>query len=225
MSRPYPWLSLLLLLCVVPIGTGVLPIGTGLAPLRGEEKSLGNLEKSSTLTIAGRSVEDYAVELNDENRVVRLRAARSLGAFGFTAGDTLRAALAHEDAAVRYIAAEHLGRIGGKPLEQAKSQLTKLAKDESSLAVQLAASFALCRAGLVDQHLPLLIETLRYPERGTACTAAELIGNIGPTAAAATRTLQEVHAKNRPGVKGGDYHIGGATSNALRKLRPETVEE
>ena len=214
MSRHYPPLLLLLLL-------GVVSVGTGGAPLRGEEKSLGDSEKPAPRAIAGRSIEDYAAELNDENRVVRLRAVRSLGAFGAAAGDTLRGALTHEDAAVRYIAAEHLGRIGGKPLEQAKPQLTKLASDKSSLAVQLAASFALCRAGLVDEHLPLLINTLRYPERGTACSAAELIGNIGPPAAAATKPLQELHEQNRFGVKGGDYHIGGAAMNALRKLRPE----
>ena len=158
-------------------------------------------------------------KLNDENRVVRLRAARSLGAFGVAAGDALRESLTHDDAAVRYLAAENLGRIGGKPLEQAKARLTDLAEDETSLAVRLAASYALCRAGLVDQHLPLLIETLRYPERGTACSAAELIGNIGPSAAAAIKPLEEVHEKNRPGAKGGDYHVGGAAMNALRKLR------
>ena len=174
---------------------------------------------TATVAIAGQTIDGYAAKLNDANRVVRLRAARSLGAFGAAAGDAVRESLAHDDAAVRYIAAENLGRIGGKPLEQAKARLTELANDETSLAVRLAASFALCRAGSIEQHLPLLIETLRYPERGTACSAAELIGNIGPAAAAAIEPLEEVHEKNRPGAKGGDYHVGGAAMNALRKLR------
>lgn len=207
MSRPYFSSLLLLLLSVAPVGA--------------DETSHSATEKNGPRAIAGRTIEDYATELKDESRVVRLRAARSLGAFGVAAGDALRGALAHDDAAIRYIAAEQLGRIGGKPLEQANPALTKLANDESSLAVRLAACYALCRAGLVEQHLPLLIETLRYPERGTACSAAELIGNIGPSAAAAIATLEEVHQKNRPGAKGGDYHVGGATMNALRKLRVE----
>jgi HEAT repeat protein len=205
MSRIHFPISLLLLLSV--------------APVWGVETPRSAADSKTPGAIAGQTIDDYAAKLDDANRVVRLRAVRSLGAFGAAAGDALRESLGHDDAAVRYIAAENLGRIGGKPLEQAKAPLTELAKDETSLAVRLAASFALCRAGLVDQHLPLLIETLRYPERGTVCSAAELIGNIGPSAAAAIKPLEVVHEKNRPGVKGGDYHIGGATMNALRKLR------
>jgi HEAT repeat protein len=207
MSRPHIFCFLLLLLSVAP----------GWA----DETPHSAANKYGPRTIAGQTIDDYAAKLKDENRIVRLRAVRSLGAFGVAAGDALRESLDHSDAAVRYLAAENLGRIGGKPLEQAKARLTELAEDETSLAVRLAASYALCRAGLVDQHLPLLIETLRYPERGTACSAAELIGNIGPSAAAAIKTLEVVHEKNRPGTKGGDYHVGGATMNALRKLRPE----
>jgi hypothetical protein len=170
-------------------------------------------------TVAGRTVDQYAAELNAQDRVVVLRAAKSLGAFGAVAGETLRESLDHQDAAVRYIAAEHLGRIGGKPLETSIERLCELAADESSLAVRLAASFALCRNGLTDDHLPLLIETLDYPERGMACSAAALIGMIGPQAAAAIGPLETVYEKNRPGAKGGDYHVGGAAMNALRKVR------
>ena len=71
-----------------------------------------------------------------------------------------------------------------------------------------------------SEDLPLLVETLAYPERGTACSAAELIGRIGPDAAAAIAPLEAAYSKHRPGAKGGDYHIGGAALNALRKLRP-----
>lgn len=193
----------------------------GVTHVWADETPDSSADNNGPSTIAGQTIDDYAAELNHDNRVVRLRAARSLGAFGIAAGDILRESLANDDAAVRYIAAENLGRIGGKPLEQAKGQLTELAKDETSLAVRLAASYALCRAGLVEQHLPLLIETVGYPERGTACSAAELIGNIGPSAATAIPTLEDVYEKNRPGAKGGDYHVGGAAMNAIKKLRAE----
>lgn len=171
--------------------------------------------------VAGKSVDEYAAQVNHDNRVIRLRAVRSLGAFGQPASDVLAQALDHEDAAVRYIAAAHLGRIGGSGLKRAIDRLTELAADESSLAVQVAAAYALCRAGRVDKHLPMLIKTLQYPERGMVCSTAELIGGIGPPAAAAIEPLEQLHEKNRAGVQGGDYHIGGAAMNALRKIRTQ----
>lgn len=180
---------------------------------------VGALRADDPETIAGRTVEQYAAQIDDGDRVVRLRAVKSLGAFGASAAVPLRRALEHEDAAVRYTAAVHLGRIGGPPLSEAKPSLEKLAGDESSMAVQMAASYALCRVGMIDQHLPLLVDALTFPERGTACSAAELIGAIGPDAADAIEPLEQVYQRNRPGVKGGDYHIGGAANNALRKIR------
>jgi len=172
-------------------------------------------------TVAGRSLDQYARQLSDADRVVRLRAVRSLGVFGEGAGSALQGGLNHEDAAIRYVAAVQLGRIGGSPLLQAKRRLQKLAGDQSSLAVRLAASFALCRLGEVDQHLPLLTESLNHPARGTACSAAELIGRIGPPAAPAVAALVATVEANRPGQRRGDYHLGGAAMNALRSIRGE----
>ena len=170
-------------------------------------------------TIAGKSIEDNVTLLSDADRVVRLRAVQSLGAFGKSAGKALESALDHEDKAVQYIAAVHLGRIGGEPLKAAKTQLEKLAENKDSLAVRLAASFALCRAGEVKKHLPTLVNGLQYPERGTVCSTAELLGMLGKDASAAIEPLEEVIKKHRPGVKGGDYHMGGAANNALRKIK------
>lgn len=176
----------------------------------------------SPAKVAGRTVEQYADQLSDSDRVVRLRAAKSLGAFGAAAGRPLRKALGHDEPAVRYTAAVHLGRIGGEPLEAATERLSELAKDKSSKAVQMAASFALCRCGeqRMEEHLPLLIERLDYPERGMACSAAMLIGDLGPAAKAAVEPLQATYEANRPGSPG-DYHLGGAAKNALRKIQPQ----
>ncbi|MDG2222493.1 MAG: HEAT repeat domain-containing protein [Rubripirellula sp.] len=173
-------------------------------------------------TVAGQTIQQYANDLDHENRVVRLRAVKSLGVFGASAAEPLRRALDHQDAAVRYTAAVHLGRIGGETLEASQQRLQQLADDETSFAVQMAASFALCRQGLVEEHLPLLVQGLKFPERGTACSAAELIGQLGPSAAAAVDPLQQIYDQHRPGVKGGDYHIGGAAKNALGKVRPSS---
>ena len=172
-------------------------------------------------TIAGRTVAQYAALLDDPDRVVRLRAIKSLGAFGLSAGEAIQKTLDHEDAAMRFTAAVHLGRIGGQPLSDAKERLSELAQDESSHAVRMAACYALCETGEIKDHLPLLTESLSYPERGMACTAAELIGRLGSDAKAAVKPLEAAYEKHRPGAKGGDYHIGGAAKNALRKIRGE----
>ncbi|NND97994.1 MAG: HEAT repeat domain-containing protein [Pirellulaceae bacterium] len=169
--------------------------------------------------VAGRTVEQYASELDDPNRVVRLRAVKSLGAFGPSAGDALQKALDHDDHAVQYTAAVHLGRIGGPPLNDATERLTELAKQKDSQAVRIAASYALCRGGQIDPYLSVLTDALSYPDRGTVCSTAELLGMLGATAKAAIDPLDAVYQTNKPGVKGGDYHIGGAANNALRKIR------
>lgn len=170
-------------------------------------------------TVAGRTMQQYVEELQSEQRVDRLRAVRSLGPFGQQAAQPLRQSLDHEDAAVRFLAAEQLGRLGDDALQAAVGRLCELTEEDPSRAVRLAASFALCRHGLTEMHLPLMIETLDYPERGMACTAAYLIGELGPEAKEAEASLQRTHEKNRPGQPDGDYHLGGAAQNALRKIR------
>lgn len=181
-------------------------------------------------TVAGMTISDCQQGLQSEHRVERLRAARTLGAFNEDAAVVLIEALAHDDPAVRFLAATNLGRIGGDPLRDATDKLKQLANakrssddDESAqpLSVQLAAAYALCEAGKTKRYLPALTAAVTYPERGTACYAADLIGRLGPDAAAAEDVLQDAYEKNRPGVKGGDYHIGGAAMNALRKIRGE----
>ncbi|KAA5541011.1 HEAT repeat domain-containing protein [Roseiconus nitratireducens] len=180
---------------------------------------------ASPPTIAGRTLEDWGNLLESDNRTARLRAIRSVGYFGAPAAETLHQALEHSDPAVRYLAATHLGRIGGDPLADATESLTRLAKpdkpDDQPLSVRMAAAYALCAQGQTEDNLPILIDALSYPERGTACTAADLMGRLGARASAAIETLEKVRAENKPGVKGGDYHLGGAALNALRKIRGE----
>ena len=171
--------------------------------------------------LAGRTVKAYSAQIVDDDRTVRLRAARSLAAMGPPAEKVLVRSLGHDDPAIRYIAAVGLGRIGGDTLKSAHQSLEALAIDERSHAARMAASFALCRGGDTTKHLQVLIDALNHPQRGVVCAAAELIADIGPPAREATEELLAVYAKNKPGVKGGDYHRGGAAMNALRKIDPE----
>ena len=180
-------------------------------------------------TVAGQTLESLTPQLSDSDRVIRLRAAHSLGSLAHLNKETgsenatftqvMIDALDHDDAAVQYIIAEQLGLIGGEALQKAKPKLEKLVTAKESLGSQMAASFALCRAGDPAVHLPLLIDALEHPERGVVCSAAALIGKIGPNAKDAIPALEAVVEKHRAGVKGGDYHRGGAAMNALRKIR------
>lgn len=173
---------------------------------------------SDSPKIAGRTVDEYEQDLQDEDRVVRCSAARTLGAFGEAAGLALTKALEHEDAAIRYLAAAHLGRIGGKPLSDAKKPLGELFEKDKSPAVRLAAAYALAAAGEADQPLRLMIERLASPERAMACSAAELLGQLGATASPALSALEKARDENLPGGSG-DYHLGGAATEAMRKIR------
>lgn len=211
MNPPTIWRSI-----TVPLAT-MLMLACSTAPANA----------ASADEVAGRSVKQYAEQLQSDDRTVRLRAVKSLGAFGPSAMSELQKALDHPDAAVRYTAAVHLGRIGGQSPEATETltasaeRLHELMKDEASRATQMAAAFALCRAGQMDAALPLLVERLQSSERSVACSAAELIGMLGPAARSAKPTLESVRAANRPGGSG-DYHIGGAAQNALRSLDSET---
>ena len=170
-------------------------------------------------TIAGRTVDQYSEQLTNANRTIRLRAVKSLGAFGEAAGPALQSALAHDDPAVVYTAAVHLGRIGGEPLKGCVAKLQTIVNNQDSLALRMASAFALCRAGNVDENLSVIIQALEHPNRGMVCSAAELLGMLGRDGAAAVDALEAVYKKHKPGVKGGDYHKGGAANNALRKIR------
>ena len=190
---------------------------------------------SAEAKIAGMTIADCQKDLGSDDRVKRTRAIRTLGVFDQAAGQTLRMALEHDDPAVRYLAATNLGRIGGESLAQSVVILKELVSHGQHPpndtpnsgrethpqpdAVRLAAAYALCEFGLSDQYLKILTAAGSFPDRGTACSAADLIGRIGPEAAAAKATLEVAYEKNKPGVKGGDYHVGGAAMNALRKIR------
>lgn len=178
------------------------------------------LAYAETPTVAGLTLKECVALLDDDDRTVRCRAVRTLAGFGQDAAKPLATALAHADAAVRYLAAVQLGQIGGDGLRDANEELEKIVGDERSRAVQMAAAYALCRGGKLDEPLDLLIERLNDKERGMACSAAELIGEIGPAAARAVSALEQARDADRPGG-GGVYHVDRAAAHALRKVQPE----
>ncbi len=160
--------------------------------------------------VAGRSLAEWTAELPSPSPVVRRRAVLSVGAFGKTAVPVLKKALAHEDAVVRYWAASELGDLG----DDAKSALEALRKlhGEKAIGVRIAAAFALCRIGHVEEGLPTLLEGLKHDERGVWNSSADFLARIGPPAKAAIPTLEA------EGKRGAD-HIADICNEALRRIR------
>lgn len=220
---------------VFPGAPGLALLTLLLVPLSPLGMSAATADQQPPATIAGKSVAQYTAEVASNDRVVRLRAVKSLGAFGNAAAKPLNEALEHSDAAVRYTAAVALGRIGGEGLAAADKPLNKLFKDDASQAVRTAAAYALVAGNAkpvpdkadakdadddqASNALRFLTDRLEYPDRGTVCSTAELLSFLGPKASAAVPELKKVYAANKAGGKG-DYHIGGATKNALRKIVP-----
>ena len=109
----------------------------------------------SAIEIAGRDLDGWKKDLTNDNRTIRLRAAKTIGVFGAEAIETLTEMLSHDDAAIQYWAASHLGNIGAKA-KIARRALIPLANDSSS-SVRFAASFALCSIdGTTKWSKPLL---------------------------------------------------------------------
>ena len=161
-------------------------------------------------TAAGRTLAECSSELQSSSPVVRRRAVLSLGAFAKSAVPTLTQALAHDDPVVRYWAASELGDLG----DEAKSALESLRKvhGEKSIGVRIAAAYALCRIGQVEEALPTLLEGLKHDARGVWNSSADFLARIGPPARAAIPTLEEES-------KRGADHIADICNEALLRIR------
>lgn len=202
----------------LPIRLFLMGLLVSIGTIQGKPFQIACMAQES-VRFAGKTAAEHTALLDSPQREIRLRAARSLARFGSEAALELRETLSHADPAMRYIAAEALGDIGGNSLQQSIDQLSDLQQNDHMHSVRLAASYALCRAGKLDRPLQFMIKTLDYPERGMACASAFLIGQIGPPAIDAKAALEKTLDANRPGTKGGDYHLGGEAINALRKLK------
>ena len=172
-------------------------------------------KNTATVEVAGRSLVSWSKDLPSEDRTTCLIAAKTIGIFGQTAVPTLLEMLAHDDAAVRYWAASHLGDIGS-PATNAVPGLTRL-KNDSSPSVRTAVAFALCRIEGVAKHNGPLMDAIQSKQRGTACTAADFLARIGPDAKTLLPAIEAKHLQITEGK--GDYHIRGALKNAVRAIR------
>jgi HEAT repeat protein len=157
-------------------------------------------------TVAGRSLNGWAADLNNPDAVTRLRAVRSLQCFEAAAVPQLTAALRDQDAGVRAAAACALGELG--PLARDAHIALRRLLDERSGA-DLYVAFALCRLGDRDRALAVLCEALGHSTRGVATTAAELLGRAEVTEALPALTRALAHS---------DYHVQGAATHAIARI-------
>ena len=168
--------------------------------------------------VAGRTAEQWADELSDENRVRRCRAALSLRAFGPAAAPHLAGALRNDDEAVRFWAAEGLGMTPDAPAARESTILLRTLALDGATAERLAAAFALGKLGETDAAVPVLVAGLGHPSRGVAVTAADFLARLGPAAAPAADALREAKANH------GDYHVRYRAAQALAAATGEAPD-
>ena len=160
----------------------------------------------SPAVVAGRSLSEWSAEAGSANGIARRRAVISLGAFGLRAVPELTQALSHEDAAVRYWAASELGDLAdgtqSKVFQPAVESLQRM-RQEPAIGVRIAAAYALCRIGLIDDALPTLLDGLKHNERGVWNSAADFLARIGPPAKSAIPVIEQ------EGRRGDDHIAAG----------------
>ncbi|HUG93471.1 MAG TPA: HEAT repeat domain-containing protein [Planctomycetaceae bacterium] len=203
----------------------------------GNAADAASASSAGSETLAGRTLTEWTAQVNSENRVVRLRAVKTLPAFGNPAIPALTQALEHADPAVRFWAADGLGTIApeadqreGEDRAQrsafdAAVPVLKAMLDEKSGGVRMAAAFALCRLGEVETGLPELIRAIEHPERGVANSAVDFVARVGPPAREAIPALEAAIERNQRGRPGGDYHIASIAREAIRRIRGEAATD
>jgi len=161
-------------------------------------------------TVAGRTADAWAAEVDDPNRVVRNRAVLSLRAFGADAAPHLADALRNEDEAVRFWAAEGLGMTPKAPAAKGSLVVLRTMAKDGATGERLAAAFAVAALGEADVGVPVLIEGLKHPSRGVAVTSADFLARLGKAAAPAADALRDA-ASNHD-----DYHVRYRSNQALK---------
>jgi|GEM_PF-4612150 len=174
--------------------------------------------------IAGRTLQQWAQDLDDSNEIVQARAAKMLGLFGAQAVPVLKQCLNHSSEAVRYWACSHLGDLAPRGDQTLVERLNQLKNDAKHPACALAAAYALCRIEGPKGHIQLLIQRLDHGEPGMAIAACDFLGRLGPQAKAAVpaleRTARTFYAKVRRHIHR-VYHVDRAAENALRQIDPQ----
>ncbi len=173
--------------------------------------------------IAGRTLQQWAKDLDNSNEIVQARAAKMLGLFGPQAVPVLKQCLDHSSEAVRYWACSYLGDLAPRGDQALVERLNQLKNDAEHPACAMAAAYALCRIEGPQGHIELLIQRLDHGEPGMAISACDFLGRLGPQAKAAVPALERAartfYDKVRRHIHR-VYHVDRAAENALRQIDP-----
>lgn len=171
----------------------------------------------SFLPLLGADPRMLAARLGDDRRIVRLLAAKALGQSAqAAAAPILREALSHDDPAVRYWAATHLGILRDG---ESAGPLAALAEKDSEGIVRLAASAALYRIAGDEAALEPILEMTKDSGIGVlqlhAADTLDLLRVSTPAAKAAF----EAAAKSKTN------YVGSLAKGALWRIGREARME
>ena len=170
-------------------------------------------------TVAGRTLEQWAVDLADDRRPVRGRAALSLRAFGSAAAPALAAALNHGDEAVRFWAADGLALTPAAAAAVAALPRLREMMTGGNTGERFAAAFAVAKIDpdAAADALPALLAGLSHKSRGVNLTAADFLARLGDVANPAGDRLNEIARDHA------DYHVRYRVAQAYRAATGETI--
>lgn len=133
----------------------------------------------------GRNAVQWTEVLSADDQLDRLAAAKALGVLKAT--QPLNDALKHDDPVIRYWAAIELGR--GGQLDELSN--LKIALEDSTPYVRVAAAEALCHLGQPEMGVPVLVTSLQHPLDAVRLAAISSLESIGPQASVAREAIDQ----------------------------------
>ncbi len=148
------------------------------------------------LELAGKPLPEWTRQLDSADRQDRLSAVRAVGEMARQHPDdaatvrSLRAALKHDDRAVRHWAVRSVGTLG-EAAADFEGDLRERVIDEIS-DVRIWAAYGLCRLGKTDEGLPVLADALSSPNGADRLHAAHALEALGEDARPVVEALRGV---------------------------------
>lgn len=161
---------------------------------------------------------EYAVLRQDggDEYNKRLATVATLASEGESALPQLIQSMKDEDDAIRYWAATGIGNIG-KPAKEDAAGIVKGALVDESSAVRTAAARAICRMGLPEDALPVLVKEMTTGEQWERLQAAIVLDEIDEQARPVLEEMKQGLKYQKGFNSDGKYRVR-VTNRALNEL-------